>query len=127
MSGYLMPISNLAEDPAPIYGAAIRNAATLGALRDVLHAWNDIAHDAVICAANPTKTDVDWDWAKKHVKDEKHGERITLDWGPVFMPEVMLLCTLTADQFKAPWGLCFNRLIEVGRLKIVGLHIEIQR
>ena len=53
---------------------------------------------------------------KDMAKERKGIFSENMDAAIVMMPETMFKVSIVASEFKAPWGMAFNRLIQVGKI-----------
>lgn len=118
-----MIVSNV-DEVATNYAKALDDARTLDQLRTAVRLYGEVAMDAVQIV---DRFDVDdfmkWRGAlamerRGRFCGDKYPESDVKKFLPVIMPEVMFKISIVAEQFKAPWGLAYNRLKEVGRLKV---------
>ncbi len=109
---------NYQSEPIADYNKALSEADTLEKLRGVLTAYDRVAHDAK--ALVDTWTAVDFkDW-RRSLAQERRGKFMGDDaahrFAVVLMPDVLFRVAIVSDQFKAPWGLCFIRMLDAGQL-----------
>lgn len=118
-----MIVSNVDEIPLT-YAKALENARTLDHLRTAVRLYGEVAIDAVAVVDQFDADDfVKWRGALQMERrgkfcGEKYPEADVRKFLPILMPELMFKITMVAEQFKVPWGLAYNRLKEVGRLKV---------
>ena len=110
------------DDPATSYGKALNAAASWADLIAAIEPYREIAADA-LDAANRYATERPWEeWAeglrlerRRRVKGA--GQEWQERYAVILLPEVMLVTSLTAHHFHAPWGTAFIRLCEFGELR----------
>lgn len=111
-------ITYTTDDIGPEYAKAIRAARTKEALVESIKYFMPVVDDALKCAKKLTDDDFkdfqrDIIKAGKQQPDEwvdKFNER----FGVIAIPTKLLLSSLTAEQFKVPWGCAYMRCEELG-------------
>jgi len=87
-------------------------------LRSVTADWRELADDALECANNMTAED--FELFRKGLKKERKGvfagEKWSERFADILMPALMFKVSITASEYKVPWGLAYLRLKEAGRL-----------
>lgn len=116
-----MRITYTTEDPSKEYIKAIRRAETKGQLVKAILPYKRIADDALKVAKTFTNKDfkdfvIDWRKAKK-AKDVDWINEFNKRFGIIVMPRKILITSMTAAQFGAPWGCAFIRCEEMGGFK----------
>ena len=98
------------------YTKELSKASTLELLKAHLEKWEPLAWDAKDIVSN--FLDGDFKKFRKSLASEKSG-KFSGDENAaiIMMPETLFKTSLVASQFKCPWGLAFNRLKEVGKIK----------
>lgn len=111
-----MNISSVSEPELP-YARVIDGARSKDELVAVLEPYALIAYDALLAAAALD----DWDDFKTGLRRERKGHYAGDEWatkyGAILMPEIMMRVSIIAEQYKAPWGTAYIRLVEAGRIK----------
>ncbi len=113
-----LTVGYFTDDPAKGYGKAIRKAKDRSALLQAINLYAVAADDAQRCAEKMTDKDFA-DFRRDLPKVAKEtspewAEEFTKRFGDIVMPAKMLIASLLADQFKAPWGTAFIRCQETG-------------
>jgi len=105
-----------ASDPVPGYTAAITAAKDSDALQDAIEPFSLVAADALETA----RGDYSFDEFRTGLRKERRGRFAGVKWGDKFMailmPDIMFRVSMTAEQFKVPWGLAYIRLKGAGRI-----------
>lgn len=117
-----LTIGYLTEDPTKKYVKALKKVKTKEELEKVLWFYREITPEGYKDAKKFTDSDViqmqkDWKKAKKDDQDDKFIEEFLSKFGNILVPSRLLLTSVTADRFKAPWGTAFIRLKELGKFK----------
>lgn len=114
-----MIVSHVDEIPDQ-YAKALDKAKSRDELLQAVKLYGEVAIDAVeIVEKMDDGAFDDWQAAlKKERRGTFMGEAAMERFGPLLMPETMFKVSMVADQFKVPWGLAYNRLVEVKRLVV---------
>jgi len=109
----MFQVGYLTEDPAKDYAKAIRKAETLEDLRKAVKYYVSIAPDAYDAVLLLTEAGFK-DFKTKlkyagHKKSEKWTKDFVDKYGVIVVPGDMIMASLLADQFHAPWGTAFIR------------------
>lgn len=123
----MKPIGYVSEHPTE-YAEELRKCDTLAALREFVAKWRPVADDAYRVVEG-----MDEKSFKKfqrglaiETKGKYAGDEWCLKYGDIPMPEMLLLASLVAEQFKAPWGTAFIRLMDVGQIKLKkGIYVRV--
>jgi hypothetical protein len=115
-------ITHTTDDYVERYGNAIRAAKSAKALVEAISPFKRAADDALACARHLTNEDFK-DFTRDLVKarrkmSTKWIETFNERFGDIVMPRKMLIASLTAEHFHAPWGTAFIRCEEIGWPKI---------
>ncbi len=101
------------------YSDGLKNCDSLSKLVAYVVKWKPLASDAyeIVRFMNT----IDWDEFLKGWKKERRGKFAGEEWsakyGAIILPEMLLRVSMTAMQFKVPWGLAFHRLKDNGLIK----------
>lgn len=108
-------------EPVKEYAEQVRTAKDLEQLLQRLSLWQWVAGDALESAAKMKPSD--WPEFQKYLKDvqdeaasAKIPEELHLKYISIPMPADMFKASMVSYQFKAPWGVAFNRLSSEGLL-----------
>ena len=113
------------DDFSREYSVALRDCSTLTQLRALVVEWRPFARDAYAVVwhggpdgggINPAQFEEFRRGLAKESKGKYAGDEWNDKWSVVVMPEIMFRAAVVAVQFKAPWGVAFNRLKDVGRV-----------
>lgn len=113
-----MEVDYLTDDPAMEYGLKIRKAKTLKALNEVVAGYKGVADDAITRVG--LMEEKDFKQFKKDlplmatVKEPAEAQRMVDEWGDIVVPAKMMIASMVADQFHAPWGTAFIRCDQLG-------------
>ena len=114
-----MKIHYTTDDPSQEYGKAIRAAKNKEELLQTVTLYKEVADDAV--RAVQKMSDKDFVQFKKDLPKLKRENlpreqinELLKKWGDIAIPRKMVLASLIAFQFHAPWGYAFIRLQETG-------------
>jgi hypothetical protein len=114
-----MIVSHVDEIPTD-YAKALDAAKTLDDLRTAVKLYGEVAIDAVEAVERMMEDDFE-DWRHALAGERKGifmGEDRMEKFGDILMPGTMMKISIFASQFHVPWGLAYNRLKQVGKLKI---------
>ena len=111
-------IDFVTDDPAAAYAKEIRAAKSKEALVKVLEYYHLVTDEGLEDAKKFTDRDFkdfkrDIRLAKKEATEE-WSKYFSDRFGNIAMPLKMMVCTITAMQFHAPWGCAFMRSEEEG-------------
>ena len=113
-----MDIGYLTGDPARAYAKGLKAARNVEELVTHIGLYDRVAADALDVASRMSMTD--FLEFKAGLAQEQRGtfagEDFAKKYADVMMPRVMFEVSMTAEQFKAPWGCAYIRLREVGRI-----------
>src|SRR5258708_789791 len=113
----MTPITYISEQPHD-YARAIDDASTLISLQSVIAEWRSLAEDAWKIAL--AMKDSDFADFRAGLRLERRGKFAGEEWNERFadilMPAVMFKVSITANEYKVPWGLAYIRLKETGKL-----------
>ena len=121
-----MFINNIDEVPKD-YGKALDEAETLKDLQTAVKLYAEVAIDALKAVERMDEDDFA-DWRHAFAGERKGvfmGHERMDKFGDIIMPGTMIKISIFASRFHVPWGLAYNRLKEVGRLKIKGGVAEV--
>jgi len=112
-----MKITYLTEDPASDYSKMVRSVETLSDLKKGVHEYKEIAGDAIKKVKSMTEEDFKRfkkDLPKFRKKMTEGVEEAVKEWGVIVLPMKMIISSLVAEQFHAPWGTAYIRCEELG-------------
>lgn len=106
-------------EPVADYQKGIDKATNRVELINHIREYKLIAFDAYKAA---TRMSDDWqefqDGLAKERKKEPAGEEWQEKYADILLPRVMFEATVVAVEFMVPWGLAYQRLIDVGFIKV---------
>jgi len=109
------------SDQADDYCRAITKAKTLAELEFVLKDYASLFNDA--WEQRPTNAAEFKAWRKGLAMERRQefaGTEYMERFGNVLIPELMLHVGAVATKFHVPWGCAYLRMVDVGRIKVVG-------
>ncbi len=111
-------ITYITEDVAGRFAADLTAADTLKKLKTVMKEWAWCASDAEIIVREMTAQDFEAFRVglDKERKGEFSGEEWATSYAPILMPAKMMLTSMTAMQFHAPWGTAWKQLRRYGKV-----------
>lgn len=115
----------LDSDPIHDYAAELERADSLEALRFMLRDWEDFAWDAMDAVKTWGSSDFQA-WRRALVKERKGnymGDTNAERFGMVLLPEMMVGIGMVAVQYKVPFVVARDRLIDVGYVKRQGRRL----
>lgn len=98
------------------YCKAIRKAKTADELRAQIAKFADFVPDAVAQAASITWEDWQRGFILSQVDSWEAAEEAHALVGDIMMPALFIQISVIADQFKAPFGVTFNRCLDAGKI-----------
>ena len=112
-----MNITYVTEDPSPQYAKDIRAAMNRSELVRAIEKYKEVADDALAQAKNLTDAEftqfqADIKKASRPKVAPKWAEEFNRTFGAIAMPMKMLVCSLVAMEFHAPWGTAYIRCKE---------------
>lgn len=107
-------------EPLPDYIKAVDNARTADALREATRHFSPLFPDAYKVAKGlDDHAFLEWrSGLRKERRKEFAGDAFAQRYGAILMPEIAMEVGMLTHEFHVPFGLAFNRLVEVGRIKI---------
>ena len=109
----MFQVNYVIEDPSKEYAKAIRKAETLEELRETLVYYVSIAPDAY--DRSLLMNEIGFKDFKTKLKyagrkmPQKWTEEFIDNYGDIVLPRDMMMASLLANQFHAPWGTAFIR------------------
>jgi len=122
-------VTTTAFDPAtigylseivPQYAGDIRSAADVGldALRERLAYWAPICPDALAACPSPDEFAEFASGLEAETGKRFAGEQWAERYGPIVMPETLVVVSEYAARFQVPWGLMYIRMRDEGWLPV---------
>jgi len=109
-------VTYLTDDPGKLYALEIGRADSQERLQKVLRRYDGLANDALAVVSAPEFDFAEWRRGLEMERQGKFaGEDFAMRYGAVMLPDKMLRASITAQQFKVPWGTAFIRLAELAR------------
>jgi len=108
-------------DVGKIYSERLSAAVAAGVteFREFIHEWRELAPDAEQ-AANAEGFEFEKDAMEMERRGRFSGEDAVRRFGAIILPENLMRASMVAVQYHVPDGLALRRLVDVGRLKMVG-------
>lgn len=107
---------NLDSNPVGDYIQRVRQAKDRQGLLDVVNEFSWCASDALEVVKNMTDDLFDNEFLPGRIKESKGiyaGDEYSLKYGAILLPEKMLMASMVADHFKAPWSVAWMRIKEL--------------
>lgn len=113
-------MSDLTEDQAPVYAAALRKATSFGELAAVLEdpRWSLLVPDAKMLVGGLTieESRAELLQAIKAARIKAKARWVNEVAGPILIPEVLMYLSHLSSTYCVPWWVARDRAIMVGTL-----------
>lgn len=107
------------SEPVQQYVADVGSVKSLGELLQLASKWHALASDAIAIIA--AMSHEDFDVYTRGMRQERRGffagHAFAEKYAAIQMPEVMFVVAWKAQEYKAPWGMCYIRMRDARMIK----------